>query len=66
VRCPGAAWPRCAVAAPTLNQPRSEDIDCGETAMTAPTFVVIGAMMAGTVSLCHYLDEHPAGASGLR
>jgi len=24
-----------------------------------PTFVVIGAMKAGTVSLCHYLDEHP-------
>jgi hypothetical protein len=27
--------------------------------MTRPTFVVIGAMKAGTVSLCHYLDEHP-------
>jgi hypothetical protein len=27
--------------------------------MTLPTFVVIGAMKAGTVSLCHYLDEHP-------
>ena len=29
-------------------------------AMTLPTFVVIGAMKAGTVSLCHYLDDHPA------
>ena len=27
--------------------------------MTLPTFVVIGAMKAGTVSLTHYLDEHP-------
>jgi hypothetical protein len=27
--------------------------------MTLPTFVVIGAMKAGTVSLCHYLDDHP-------
>jgi len=27
--------------------------------MTLPTFVVIGAMKAGTVSLGHYLDEHP-------
>jgi hypothetical protein len=27
--------------------------------MTRPTFVVIGAMKAGTVSLRHYLDEHP-------
>ena len=27
--------------------------------MTLPTFVVIGAMKAGTVSLCRYLDEHP-------
>jgi hypothetical protein len=27
--------------------------------MTVPTFVVIGAMKAGTVSLRHYLDEHP-------
>jgi hypothetical protein len=27
--------------------------------MTLPTFAVIGAMKAGTVSLCHYLDEHP-------
>ena len=27
--------------------------------MTLPNFVVIGAMKAGTVSLCHYLDEHP-------
>ena len=27
--------------------------------MTLPTFVVIGAMKAGTVSLRHYLDEHP-------
>jgi hypothetical protein len=36
-----------------------EDIDCGDDAMTRPTFVVIGAMKAGTVSLSHYLDEHP-------
>src|SRR5215471_20286063 len=28
--------------------------------MTLPTFVVIGAMKAGTVSLRHYLDEHPS------
>ena len=27
--------------------------------MTLPAFAVIGAMKAGTVSLCHYLDEHP-------
>ena len=27
--------------------------------MTLPTFVVIGAMKAGTGSLRHYLDEHP-------
>jgi hypothetical protein len=27
--------------------------------MTLPTFVVIGAMKAGTVSLRHYLDQHP-------
>jgi hypothetical protein len=27
--------------------------------MTLPTFAVIGAMKAGTVSLRHYLDEHP-------
>ena len=27
--------------------------------MTLPTFVVIGAMKAGTVSLCRYLDDHP-------
>ena len=27
--------------------------------MTRPTFVVIGAMKAGTVSLSHYLDQHP-------
>ena len=27
--------------------------------MTLPTFVVIGAMKAGTVSLRHYLDDHP-------
>jgi hypothetical protein len=35
--------------------------------MTLPTFVVIGAMKAGTVSLRHYLDEHPdvfLGGSG--
>jgi hypothetical protein len=28
--------------------------------MTLPTFVVIGAMKAGTVSLSHYLDDHPS------
>ena len=28
--------------------------------MTLPTFVVIGAMKAGTVSLCHYLQDHPS------
>jgi hypothetical protein len=39
--------------------PRLEDIDCGDDAMTLPTFVVIGAMKAGTVSLSRYLDEHP-------
>ena len=27
--------------------------------MTLPNFMVIGAMKAGTVSLSHYLDEHP-------
>ena len=27
--------------------------------MNLPTFVVIGAMKAGTVSLRHYLDDHP-------
>jgi hypothetical protein len=27
--------------------------------MTLPTYVVIGAMKAGTVTLRHYLDEHP-------
>ena len=27
--------------------------------MTLPNFVVIGAMKAGTVSLRHYLGEHP-------
>ena len=27
--------------------------------MTRPNFAVIGAMKAGTVSLCHYLDQHP-------
>jgi hypothetical protein len=42
-----------------LSRPRLEDIDCGDDAMTLPTFVVIGAMKAGTVSLRHYLDEHP-------
>jgi hypothetical protein len=36
-----------------------EDIDCGDDAMTLPTFVVIGAMKAGTVSLRHCLDDHP-------
>jgi hypothetical protein len=38
---------------------RPEDIDGGEDAVTLPTFVVIGAMKAGTVSLRHYLDDHP-------
>jgi hypothetical protein len=38
---------------------RPEDIECGDDAMTLPTFVVIGAMKAGTVSLRHYLDDHP-------
>lgn len=28
--------------------------------MTLPTFVVIGAMKAGTVSRCHYLDGRTA------
>jgi hypothetical protein len=27
--------------------------------VTLPTFVVIGAMKAGTVSLRRYLEEHP-------
>jgi hypothetical protein len=27
--------------------------------LALPTFVVIGARKAGTVSLRHYLDEHP-------
>jgi hypothetical protein len=36
-----------------------EVIACGDDAMTVPTFVVIGAMKAGTVSLCHYLADHP-------
>jgi hypothetical protein len=40
-------------------RPRWEDVDCGDDAMTWPTFVVIGAMKAGTVSLRHYLGEHP-------
>ena len=40
-------------------RPRLEDIDSGDDAMTLPNFVVIGAMKAGTVSLRHYLDEHP-------
>jgi Sulfotransferase domain len=43
----------------TRRRPRLEDIDCGDDAMTLPTFLVIGAMKAGTVSLSHYLDEHP-------
>ena len=34
--------------------------------MTLPTFVVIGAMKAGTVSLCHYLDDHPGVFLGAR
>jgi hypothetical protein len=34
-------------------------IDGGNHAMTLPTFVVIGAMKAGTVSLRHHLDDHP-------
>jgi hypothetical protein len=36
--------------------------------MTLPNFAVIGAMKAGTVSLGHYLDEHPnvfLGRSGM-
>lgn len=33
--------------------------DGGDDAVSLPTFVVIGAMKAGTVSLRHYLDEHP-------
>jgi hypothetical protein len=37
---------------------RLKEADWGD-AMTLPTFVVIGAMKAGTVSLRHYLDEHP-------
>jgi hypothetical protein len=37
-----------------------EDIDCGDDAVNLPTFVVIGAMKAGTVSLCHHLDDHPS------
>jgi Sulfotransferase family len=37
----------------------TEDIYCGDDGMTLPTFVVIGAMKAGTVTLGHYLDEHP-------
>ena len=43
----------------TRPRPRLEDLDCGDEAMTLPTFVVIGAMKAGTVSLSHYLDQHP-------
>jgi hypothetical protein len=43
----------------TRRWPRLEDIDYEDDAMTLPTFVVIGAMKAGTVSLSHYLDEHP-------
>jgi hypothetical protein len=31
----------------------------GDDAVTLPTFVVIGAMKAGTDSLRNYLDEHP-------
>lgn len=38
---------------------RGEVIASGDDAMTVPNFVVIGAMKAGTVSLCHYLDDHP-------
>jgi Sulfotransferase family len=34
-------------------------MDCGDDAMNLPTFVVIGAMKAGTVSLGNYLEEHP-------
>ena len=34
-------------------------MDCRDDTMTLPNFVVIGAMKAGTVSLGHYLDEHP-------
>jgi hypothetical protein len=36
-----------------------QDIDHGGDAMALPTFVVIGAMKAGTVSLRQYLAEHP-------
>jgi hypothetical protein len=43
----------------TRRGPRPEDIDYEDDAMTLPTFVVIGAMKAGTVSLSRYLDEHP-------
>jgi Sulfotransferase family len=39
-------------------RPRLEDL-CGDDPITLPTFVVIGAMKAGTVSLSHYLDQHP-------
>lgn len=41
--------------------------DIGDDAMTLPTFVVIGAMKAGTVTLRHYLEGHPdvfVGAGG--
>src|SRR5215470_19910854 len=38
---------------------RLENTAYCDDAMTLPTFVVIGAMKAGTVSLRHYLDEHP-------
>jgi hypothetical protein len=44
---------------PALILAATGDIDCGDDAMTLPSFVVIGAMKAGTVSLRHYLDEHP-------
>jgi hypothetical protein len=37
---------------------RLKDI-AGDDAVTTPTFVLIGAMKAGTVSLSHYLDKHP-------
>lgn len=36
-----------------------EDSDGGDDLVALPTFVVIGAMKAGTVSLRNYLDEHP-------
>jgi hypothetical protein len=48
-------------------RPEGSDGDDDDDEMTLPTFVVIGAMKAGTVSLRHYLDDHPGvfvGAGG--